>query len=313
MDLLVVKQLTKRFRELEAVKSISFSVQKGESYGLLGPNGAGKTTTIQMISGLFTPSSGSIHVAEIDMIRQPKKAQGLIGIVPQEIALYQNMTARENLTFWGRMYGMGGSHLQGRVDHVLEIIGLADRAKDKVETFSGGMKRRVNIGAAILHNPELLIMDEPTVGIDPQSRTHILDTVKKLNGEGMTVIYTSHYMEEVEYLCKRIGIMDHGEFIASGTMAELRESIGDRSRIVMKFSGEQQTDKIKQILNPNFVDQDILLKPNELTISHKEPQNVLTELIQLVTGAGIEIASVEIVEPNLESVFLHLTGRSLRD
>ncbi|HAQ06934.1 MAG TPA: export ABC transporter ATP-binding protein, partial [Bacillus bacterium] len=299
MDLLTVRQLTKSFRELKAVKGISFSVKKGESYGLLGPNGAGKTTTIQMISGLFLPSSGSIHVSGINMIRQPKKAQGLIGIVPQEIALYQTMTARENLMFWGRMYGMGGSHLRSRVEEVLGTIGLADRASDKVETFSGGMKRRVNIGAAILHNPELLIMDEPTVGIDPQSRSHILETVKKLNENGMTVIYTSHYMEEVEYLCERIGIMDHGEFIASGTMAELRETIGDRSRIVMKFSGEQQPEKIKQLIKQDFKDQDILLKPIELTVSHKEPQSVLTDLIQSVTGAGIEIASVEIVEPNL--------------
>jgi ABC-2 type transport system ATP-binding protein len=313
VDLLVVSQLTKRFKDLEAVKNISFTVKKGEAYGLLGPNGAGKTTIIQMITGLFRPDSGSISLSGINMVKQPKRAQGLIGIVPQEIALYQSLSARENLAFWGRMYGMKGEFLQKRISTVLEIIGLQDRAKEKVATFSGGMKRRVNIGAAILHEPELLIMDEPTVGIDPQSRTHILNTVKTLNEEGLTVIYTSHYMEEVEYLCKRIGIMDHGAFIASGTMAELRERIGDRSRILMKFSAEPQAEKITNMLNSNLMKQDLSFKNNELTLFHKQPQNVLSELIQSITAAGIEIASVEIVEPNLESVFLHLTGRSLRD
>lgn len=313
MEVLEVKQLTKRFKEFEAVKNVSFSVRKGESFGLLGPNGAGKTTTIQMISGLFPPSSGGIQIAGIDMVRQPKQGQGLLGIVPQEIALYQQMSARENLSFWGRMYGLSGSHLQERIKEVLDIIGLTDRASEKVETFSGGMKRRVNIGAAILHNPELLIMDEPTVGIDPQSRSHILETVKRLNAEGVTVIYTSHYMEEVEYLCEKIGIMDQGEFITSGTISELRETIGDRSRIVMNFSGAAKLENLKTALAPSVPEHDQSINHDELAIFHKEPQKVLSELIQTVTGAGFEITSVEVVEPNLESVFLHLTGRSLRD
>lgn len=313
MKVLEVKDLSKRFKDFEAVKNVSFSVQKGESFGLLGPNGAGKTTAIQMISGLYPPNSGGIEISGIDMVKQPKKAQGLLGIVPQEIALYQTMSARENLTFWGRMYGLKGNHLQQRINEVLEIIGLADRGKDKVQTFSGGMKRRVNIGAAILHSPEILIMDEPTVGIDPQSRSHILETVKRLNEEGMTIIYTSHYMEEVEYLCEKIGIMDHGEFITSGTISELRETIGDRSRIVMKFTEVTQLDHMKDILAPLVSGADLLMKQNELAIFHQKPQNVLSELIQAVTGAGFEITAVEIVEPNLESVFLHLTGRSLRD
>jgi ABC-2 type transport system ATP-binding protein len=313
LQVLQVNQVTKRFKDFEAVKNVSFSVNKGESFGLLGPNGAGKTTTIQMVSGLFPPSSGSIEIAGIDMIRQPKGGQGLLGIVPQEIALYQTMSARENLAFWGRMYGLRGQNLQKRINDVLEIIGLADRAKEKVETFSGGMKRRVNIGAAILHNPELLIMDEPTVGIDPQSRSHILETVKKLNQEGMTVIYTSHYMEEVEYLCEKIGIMDHGKFITSGTISELRETIGDRSRIVMNFSEAHEPENIKKALSQLVPEEDLAIQESELAIFHKEPQKVLSELIQTVTGAGFDITSVEIVEPNLESVFLHLTGRSLRD
>ncbi|RSD23050.1 ABC transporter ATP-binding protein [Mesobacillus subterraneus] len=311
--MLEVRNLTKRFKAFEAVKEVSFTIEKGESYGLLGPNGAGKTTTIQMISGLFPPTSGTIEVGGIDMVGKPKRAQGLLGIVPQEIALYQSMSARENLIFWGKMYGLNGNHLQKRVNEVLGIIGLEDCAREKVETFSGGMKRRVNIGAAILHNPDLLIMDEPTVGIDPQSRTHILETVKRLNSEGMTIIYTSHYMEEVEYLCEKIGIMDHGQFITSGTITELRETIGDRSRIVMKFTQKPELERV--IENPALAirKEDLLLKDSELTIFHKDPQVVLSELIQSVTAAGAEITSVEIVEPNLESVFLHLTGRSLRD
>ncbi|WP_404331550.1 ABC transporter ATP-binding protein [Mesobacillus maritimus] len=312
MELLTVKDLTKKFKNVEAVKSVTFSVRKGEAYGLLGPNGAGKTTTIQMVTGLFPPSTGTITVGGIDMIQAPKKAQGLIGIVPQEIALYQNMSAKENLKFWGRMYGLSGPVLKERVDEALDLIGLADRAKDKVSTFSGGMKRRVNIAAAILHRPELLIMDEPTVGIDPQSRTHILDTVRRLNNEGMTVIYTSHYMEEVEYLCERIGIMDHGQFIAQGTISELRESIGDRSRIILLFSHEPNRQQV-QLLLPDIHDEDIQWNEGKLTVFHKKPQEILSELVQQVTKAGAQVKAVEIVEPNLESVFLHLTGRSLRD
>jgi len=308
----MVKDLTKKFKNIEAVKNVTFSVEKGEAYGLLGPNGAGKTTTIQMITGLFPPSSGQISIGGIDMIQTPKKAQDLIGIVPQEIALYQNMSARENLKFWGRMYGLSGQLLKNRVDEALELIGLTARAKDKVVTFSGGMKRRVNIAAAILHRPDLLIMDEPTVGIDPQSRTHILDTVRRLNVEGMTVIYTSHYMEEVEYLCERIGIMDHGQFIAQGTISELRESIGDRSRILLSFSQEHNLQQVPVLL-PNIDDKDIQLEEKKLTVFHKKPQEVLSELVQQVTKAGAQVKAVEIIEPNLESVFLHLTGRSLRD
>nr|WP_308314882.1 ABC transporter ATP-binding protein [Bacillus sp. T33-2] len=312
--MLAVSELRKKYNQHEAVKGVTFSVQKGESFGLLGPNGAGKTTTIQMISGLFLPTSGNIEVAGIDMVKQPKKAQGRIGIVPQEIALYQTMSAKENLMFWGRMYGLQGLVLRQRVDEALEIIGLTDRSNDKVETFSGGMKRRVNIGAAILHKPELLIMDEPTVGIDPQSRTHILETVKRLNAEGMAVIYTSHYMEEVEFLCERIGIMDHGQFIASGTIPELREKIGDRSRIVLTFTDtDENLEHIPAELAPLVEKRDVQIHNQQLTVFHKEPQAVLSELIQAVSRQGTKIGSVDIIEPNLESVFLHLTGRSLRD
>ncbi|MEH7109832.1 ABC transporter ATP-binding protein [Bacillus sp. JJ1764] len=312
--MLTVQNLSKRFGQIEAVKDVSFAVEKGESFGLLGPNGAGKSTTINMITGLFPPSSGAIQVKNIDVVKNPKQAQKLIGVVPQEIALYQEMSARENLKFWGRMYDLSGKELEKNVDEVLEIIGLRERAKDKVDTFSGGMKRRVNIGAAILHRPEMLIMDEPTVGIDPQSRNHILETVKRLNGEGMTIIYTSHYMEEVEYLCERLGIIDHGQLIACGTLKEIRETNGDHSRInVTVDSDAAKIDLIKTTLAKSFLEKDIQIKDHQISVLHKEPNTVLSELIQSVTNTGAKITSMEIVEPNLESVFLHLTGRNLRD
>jgi ABC-2 type transport system ATP-binding protein len=314
MDILIVSDLKKSFGQVEAVKGVSFTVNKGESFGLLGPNGAGKSTIINMITGLYPPSSGSIFLNQIDVIRNPKNAQKMIGVVPQEIALYQDMSARENLKFWGRLYSLSGKALENRVDEVLEIIGLTERAKDKVGKFSGGMKRRVNIGAAILHRPEMLIMDEPTVGIDPQSRNHILETVKRLNSEGITIIYTSHYMAEVEYLCKRIGIIDHGQLIACDTLSGLRGAIGNQSRMILKMEGEILTrDEFAQVLTNLFTEKEIKIQDNELTVYHKDPQLLLSELIQRVTQTGTKVTSVEIIEPNLESVFLHLTGRNLRD
>jgi ABC-2 type transport system ATP-binding protein len=314
MNMLTVGDLRKSFGEMSVVKGVSFKVEKGESFGLLGPNGAGKSTIIHMITGLIPPTSGDIHIKNIEVIKNTKQAQKLIGVVPQEIALYQTMSARENLKFWGRMYDLSGSKLEKSVDEVLEIIGLTERAKDKVETFSGGMKRRVNIGAAILHRPELLIMDEPTVGIDPQSRNHILETVKRLNSEGMTIIYTSHYMEEVEYLCQRIGIVDHGELIALGTLGELRETIGDQSKIVLTIDEKSISHELSVQTFANIsLEKDILLNENQLIIFHKEPQLILSDLIQSLTKKGTKVSSVDIIEPNLESVFLHLTGRNLRD
>jgi ABC-2 type transport system ATP-binding protein len=310
----MVQELQKSFGKVDAVKGVSFSVEKGESFSLLGPNGAGKSTTINMMTGLFPPTSGSIQISGVDVIKNPKQAQKSIGVVPQEIALYETLSARENLKFWGRMYDLSGKALDKAVDEVLEIIGLTDRAKDKISTFSGGMKRRVNIGAAILHKPEVLIMDEPTVGIDPQSRNHILKTVKHLNQDGMTIIYTSHYMEEVEYLCERIGIIDHGELIACGSLRELRETIGDRSRIIVSIDTKRLVElEVKNQLKILASEKDIQIKDGQLTVFHKEPEMILSDLIQLVTKSGTRVSSVEIVEPNLESVFLHLTGRSLRD
>ncbi|WP_042357634.1 daunorubicin resistance protein DrrA family ABC transporter ATP-binding protein [Bacillus rubiinfantis] len=312
--MLTVSDLRKSFGQFEAVKGVSFTVKKGESFGLLGPNGAGKSTTINMITGLFPPTSGSISLNGIDVVKTPKRAQHWIGVVPQEIALYQEMSARENLRFWGRLYGLSGKTLHKKVDEVLDIIGLTERAKDKVAAFSGGMKRRVNIGAAIMHQPQMLIMDEPTVGIDPQSRNHILETVKRLNSEGMTIMYTSHYMEEVEYLCERIGIIDHGEVIACGTLKDLREEIDDRSRIILTLEkAENDLKKVNDAVAGLFSEREYVWQDSQLTVFHKQPQVILSQLIQKITESGTTITSVDIAEPNLETVFLHLTGRTLRD
>lgn len=225
--MLQVKNLVKRFGQNEVVRGISFSVAKGESFGLLGPNGAGKSTSIAMICGLLTPTEGEIRVAGLDGGQESMKVRQMMGVVPQDIALYPTLTARENLAFWGQMYGLYGKELTKRVDEALEIVSLTDRQKERIDKYSGGMKRRINIAASLLHHPALLIMDEPTVGIDPQSRNNILETVQHLNSElGMTVIYTSHYMEEVEYLCQRVGIIDHGKLIALGTLDEVRNLAG---------------------------------------------------------------------------------------
>ncbi|MEW9503220.1 ABC transporter ATP-binding protein [Jeotgalibacillus marinus] len=312
--MLLVENLSKGYDERLVVKDLNLSIKKGESFGLLGPNGAGKSTVISIISGLFSPNEGSVTVGGIDMLKNTKKAQQLIGVVPQEIALYPTMSAKENLMFWGRMYGLRGTQLQNRLNETLEIIGLTDRAKDKINEFSGGMKRRVNIGASILHNPQLLIMDEPTVGIDPQSRNHILETVKLLNDDGMTIIYTSHYMEEVQLLCERIGIMDHGQLIACGTIKELVDVVGNKTSAVLALKESIiEREKLESFLENRFPKSLVQVKEQEIIAFDREPQKILSDLIQATTEYGAKIATVEMLEPNLESVFLHLTGRNLRD
>lgn len=312
--MLTIQDLYKSYGQQDIVKNLGLHIEKGESYGLLGPNGAGKSTTIGMISGLLKPTSGIIMVDGISVTEQTKKAQQHIGVVPQEIALYMPMTAKENLMFWGRMYGLRGQLLKDRVVEVLEIIGLMDRANDKVGTFSGGMKRRVNIGAAILHHPELLIMDEPTVGIDPQSRNHILETVKQLNEQGMTIIYTSHYMEEVEFLCKRIGIMDQGNLLAEGSIDELKQLIGNHTsvRVTLQDTISNQT-QLQHLLQESCPNEIFVIEDRMLRTTSQEAQRVLVVILPLLAQLKATVTSIELVEPNLEQVFLHLTGRSLRD
>jgi ABC-2 type transport system ATP-binding protein len=311
--MLEVKELKKSYGKKEVVKNVSFTIEKGESFGLLGPNGAGKSTTISMICGLVPYDHGEVLVSSKSVKQFPVLIKKKIGVVPQEIALYPTMSARDNLLFWGKMYGLNGSQAKRRVEEVLEIVGLKERGKDRIETFSGGMKRRINIGAALMHEPELLIMDEPTVGIDPQSRNHILETVKGLNEKGMTIIYTSHYMEEVEFLCNRVGIIDHGEVIALGTKAELCSRLTGSSFIQMKV--ESLSDEARQVLENTKETTQITFQQEDgiIEVVAPNPQEAVASIITSAVQAGLIIESIEIKESNLETLFLQLTGRTLRD
>lgn len=311
MNAIEVKNLKKSFGDLQAVQDANFTAVSGEVLSLLGPNGAGKSTTISMLSGLLNPTAGDASIMGHSVMKEPAAAKRSLGVVPQDIALYPDLSARENLVFWGKMYGLRGADLKQRVDEVLEIIGLADRQKDQVGKFSGGMKRRVNIGAALLHKPEVVIMDEPTVGIDPQSRRHILDNVKELNQQGMTVLYTTHYMEEAAELSHHIAIMDKGRVIAYGTHDELIKMVGEQTRIDLTLNTEaakilsawQKVDGVSRI---DSLD-------GKVTALVDDSNRVLPHLFETASRENVRITSVDIQEPNLETVFLHLTGRALRD
>jgi ABC-2 type transport system ATP-binding protein len=312
-DIVVVTGLVKRFGDLAAVDGVTFSIHEGEIFGLLGPNGAGKTTTISVISGLIEPSEGEVLVDGASVRVAPGKVKAALGVVPQEIALYPTLTALENLRFWGRMYGLTGALLEERVAEALEVAGLADRAKERIETYSGGMKRRINIAAGIMHHPKVLIMDEPTVGIDPQSRNHILETVKELNRRGMTLVYTSHYMEEVEFLCDRVGIIDQGKLIALGTIDELKRLVGDETVIAIAASDVTDATAASLQAVPGVAGVSHDAEAGTLDVLAADSSAVLAPVIDTINDAGGRISAIEIREPNLESVFLHLTGRALRD
>ncbi|MFZ5814306.1 MAG: ATP-binding cassette domain-containing protein [Bacillota bacterium] len=310
--MLEVRNLVKRFGQHEAVRGISFAVGRGESFGLLGPNGAGKSTTIAMICGLLSPSEGEIFVGGVDVRKEPLRAKRMMGVVPQEIALYPSLSARENLLFWGQMYGYFGADLARRVDEALEIVSLTDRQKERIETYSGGMKRRINIAASLLHRPELLIMDEPTVGIDPQSRNNILETVRRLNSEySMSLLYTSHYMEEVEYLCQRLGIIDHGKLIALGSLEEVRRLAGSGSTVRLKLVNPDSELAALVAAVPGV--RQTRLEDGALVALVEQVGETLAPMLAAAAAAGRRVLGVEVEEPNLESVFLHLTGRALRD
>jgi ABC-2 type transport system ATP-binding protein len=305
--------LEKYFNGFAAVKGVSFSIEQGEIFSLLGPNGAGKTTTISMLSTLFPPTRGDATIAGHSITKDALAVRHAIGVVPQDLALYEDLTARENLRFWGRMYGLGGNDLQQRVDGVLAQIGLSDRANDRVRTYSGGMKRRVNIGIGLLHRPRLLFMDEPTVGIDPQSRRAILDTVLGLNRQGMSVLYTTHYMEEAQELSHRVGIMDHGQMIALGTVKELTRQVGERETLRLHLADGVDTARLAETMQtvPGVVQASA--NDHDVVVVLPDADEALAPIVTLANEAGAKIRSLDIEEPNLEAVFLHLTGRALRD
>ncbi len=310
-SVLECRDLKKSYGDNAAVKGVGFHIAEGETYGLLGPNGAGKTTTISMVTGLLERDSGEVFVNGLPLTTTSIDAKREIGLVPQDLAIYPDLTARENLIFFGKLYEMSGSDLKKRVDEVLEIIGLTDRAGDRTEEYSGGMKRRLNIGLGLLHQPRLLLLDEPTVGVDPQSRNAILESVEQLSGEGMAVLYTTHYMEEAERLCDRVGIIDLGEIKAEGTRRELVQLVGQHDRIRLQATGPcaagvEALASLAAVREAGVRDGGI-----EMLVDNAD--RWLAEILGKVSGAGVGISSVDVEEPNLESVFLHLTGRALRD
>ena len=312
-SILEVKDLVKKYGDFTAVNNVSFDIKEGEIFSLLGPNGAGKTTTISVLSTLFTPTSGDAIICGHSVKQDPMAVRNAIGVVPQDLALYEDLTARENLSFWGQMYGLSGKELNTRIEQVLEQIGLTDKAKQRIKTYSGGMKRRVNIGVGLLHKPRMLFMDEPTVGIDPQSRRAILDSVKELNRNGMTVLYTTHYMEEAQELSNRVGIIDHGKLIAFGTQAELTREVGETDTLVLHVGEAEDpqplADALKSLSGVTRAD----VTDHEVTIITPAAEELLAPAVTRANEMGIKIHSIDIREPNLEAVFLHLTGRALRD
>jgi ABC-2 type transport system ATP-binding protein len=308
--LLRCEGVTKSFGERAAVAAVSFEVSPGEVYGLLGPNGAGKTTTIKMVCGLLEPDDGTIYINGRPT-RHDLSVRNLIGYVPQDVALYPDLTARENLEFLARLYRLRGSVLTERVSEALTLTDLSDRGEDRVESFSGGMKRRLNMAAGLIHHPSLLVLDEPTVGVDPQSRHAILERVEDFKRAGMSVLYTTHYMEEAQRVCDRVGIMDHGKLIAEGTRRELVARLGEKVRIDLMAAGDLE-QLVQASRSVPGVEQ-AAVADGQVRLLAEDGRKVLPALIEAASRSGVEINSVEISEADLEAVFLHLTGTALRE
>ena len=325
--ILEVEDLVKNYGSFQALKGISFTVEEGEVFGLLGPNGAGKTTAISILTGVIPPTSGEARICGLDVFKKPLEVKRKIGLVPQDLALYPTLSARANLNFFGSIYGLGGSELKDRVDDVLGVVALTERANEPVEKFSGGMKRRVNIAAGLVHQPDLLFLDEPTVGVDPQSRNHIFESVLKLNQEhGMSIIYTSHYMEEVELLCKRVAVVDEGRIIALDTVQNLVAMLGGGViQVGLRRWDDELIGRMSDLpavrcatLLPLEEDENALQASTapETRIVKIEAENshlAVVNVIEFLNRQDIQISSLDILEPNLESVFLHLTGKKLRE
>lgn len=313
--MLVVEHLVKQYGEFLAVDDVSFTAEAGKVFGLLGPNGAGKSTAINCISGLLNPTSGRISVAGHDVATDGKAARQVLGIVPQELALYEDLPAVENLRYWGKAYGMRGASLEERVASVLDHIGLADRARDLPKNFSGGMKRRLNFGCGVVHQPKVLLLDEPTVGVDPQSRARLFDLVEAIRDEGACVLYTTHYMEEAERFCDSLAIMDHGKTIASGTVAALKEQLGARD--ALQLSGhfpDEATRTAMDALGARIADLEILSQSEDsLLLTLSSASQHLPDVFAAITGAGGSVSETSLRSPNLETLFLLLTGKELRE
>ena len=309
--ILECRELRKRFRDLTAVDGVSFEIGPGETYGLLGPNGAGKTTTISMVCGLLERDGGEVLVDGRPLTTSSVEAKAAIGYVPQELAIYPDLTGRENLRFFARLYGLPAAEARSRTDDVLEVVGLSERSGDPAKEYSGGMKRRLNIGIGLLHRPRLLVLDEPTVGVDPQSRNAILESVARLGDEGIAVLYTTHYMEEAERLCDRIGIIDLGSLRAEGTRRELVALVGELDRVRLTGSGELDAgaEACAALAGVHAAS----VRDGGVELIVEGARSLLPELLRIAAGAGVALASVEVREPDLESVFLHLTGKALRD
>lgn len=310
--MLEVNGLSKTFKDVVAVNGVNLSLQAGESVGLLGPNGAGKSTTISMMATVLQPSAGGVYYNGQDSLKHTQALRKDLGVVPQDIALYEELTAYENLQFFGRLYGMKGKVLKDKINEVLDLVGLADRKKHRIKTYSGGMKRRINIAASLLHNPKVLIMDEPTVGIDPQSRSYILALIRKLNQEqNMTVLYTSHYMEEVEKLCDRIYVMDHGQIIAEGTKEALTALLSDEETVIIETHDKKDAFKAA-LVEDGLIKQVIETQTGYKVIADKTDA-LLGNVFELAKTHQVAVRTLSIQTPTLEDVFLHLTGRKLRD
>ena len=306
--MLVVRGLGKDYGERTAVHAIDLDIARGECVGLLGPNGAGKTTTISMISGVVTRTRGTISIAGHDLATAPFAAKARLGLVPQDLAIYEDLTAIQNLRYFGSLYGLAGARLHERIAWALDVVGLSDRAREPAKRFSGGMKRRLNLAAGLLHEPELLVLDEPTVGVDPQSRNHIFETVKRLHAAGTAIIYTSHYMEEVEALCDRVAIIDHGAIVADGTIAELvARHAGKGIRIELAGSDDARIEAAVAAAS-TFGE-----VTRDGAVLRVVPRDGLGTIIGAVERTGATIARIESREANLETAFLALTGRALRD
>jgi len=306
---LEVREVSKRYGAIVALDRVSFEVHEGEIFGLLGPNGAGKTTLLSIVSCLLEATGGEVRLLGRPLVASDREVRRLIGVVPQELAVYGELTARENLHFFGELYGVRGAELRRRVERILAAIGLEDRAGDRVRTFSGGMKRRLNLGVALVHGPRLLLLDEPSVGVDPQSRNHIFEEVRRLNGEGLTLVYTSHYMEEVQALCSRIGIMDRGRLAACDTLPRLLQILPGAIRFRVAALTPGLREQLKNLPGAVLSERDG--RPIELECG--DVKATLVELMRLLQQAGAELVGLDLEETNLERIFLHLTGRALRD